>query len=199
MAKHKTMSDIRTAKLIAARQRASHGKRVHTLHTLDRLVQSGARISFAAVAREADVSTWLVYNNPELKQAITNAMKQPARQAVPRSRSTGSSTSQASLRTDLELARDEITALRRSERKLRERLQRRLGAEIEQIGRSELHARINDLETVVAKLRRENNDLVETNTRLTQLADQQHDNLDTANTLLRRYMKEASRAQAEPI
>jgi hypothetical protein len=88
--------------------------------------------------------------------------------------------------------------LRRSERKLRERLQRTLGAEIEQIGRSELVARIDDLETVVAKLRSENNDLVETNTRLTQLADQQHDDLDTANTLLRRYMKQASRAQAEP-
>ncbi len=60
-------------------------------------------------------------------------------------------------------------------------------------------ARIDDLETVVAKLRCENNDLVETNTRLTQLAGQQHDDLDTANTLLRRYMKEASRAQAKPI
>jgi hypothetical protein len=193
------MPDTRTAKLIAARQRASRDKRAHTLHTLDRLLQSGARISFAAVAREADVSTWLVYNNPELKQAITDAMKHPARHAGP-PRPAESPTSQASLRTDLELARHEIAALRRSERKLRERLQRTLGAEIEHIDRSELVARrIDDLETVVAKLRCENNDLVETNTRLTQLADQRHDDLDTANTLLRRYMKEASRAQAEPI
>jgi hypothetical protein len=193
------MSDIRTAKLIDARQRASRDKCAHTLHTLDWLLQSGARISFAAVAREAGVSTWLVYNNPELKQAITDAMKQPTQPADPPPRPPESPTSQASLRTDLELARHEIAALRRSERKLREPLQRTLGAEIEQIGRSELLARIDDLETVVAKLRRENNDLVETNTGLTQLADQQHDQLDTANTLLRRYMKEASRAQGEPI
>jgi Family of unknown function (DUF6262) len=194
-----SMSDTRTAKLIAARQQASRDKRAHTLHTLDRLQQSGVRISFAAVAREAGVSTWLVYNNPELKQAITDAMKHPARHAGPQPWPAESPTSQASLRTDLELARHEIAALRRSERKLRERLQRTLGAEIEQIDRSELVARIDDLETVVAKLRSENNDLVETNTRLTQLAGQQHDDLDTANTLLRRYMKEASRAQAEPI
>lgn len=192
------MSDTRAAKLIAARQRASRDKRAHTLHTLDRLQQSGARISFAAVAREAGVSTWLVYNNPELKQAITDAMKQLARHDDPPP-SAASPTSQASLRTDLELARHEIAALRRSERKLRERFQRTLGAEIEQIDRSELAARIDDLETVVAKLRCENNDLVETNTRLPQLAGQQHDDIDTANTLLRRYMKVASRAQAEPI
>lgn len=190
------MPDTRTAKLIAARQRASRDKHAHTLHTLDRLQQSGARISFTAVAREAGVSTWLVYNNPELKQAITDAMKHPPHDD-PTPRPAQSPTSQASLRTDLELARHEIAALRRSERKLRDRLQRILGAEIEQIDRSELVVRITDLETLVANLRAENTGLAEANTRLTQLTAQQHDDLDTANTLLRRYMKQASRAQAE--
>lgn len=54
------MPDPRTANLIAARQRASQDKHARTLRTLDRLLQAGVRISFAAVAREADVSTWLV-------------------------------------------------------------------------------------------------------------------------------------------
>jgi Family of unknown function (DUF6262) len=191
------MPDARTTKLIAARQRASRDKHDHTLHTLDRLQQSGARISFTAVAREAGVSTWLVYNNSELKRAITDAMTHPPRHDGPPPRPAESPTSQASLRTDLELARHEITVLRRSERKLRERLQRTLGAEIEQIDRSELLARIADLETLVTNLRTENTGLAEANTRLTQLTAQQHDDLDTANTLLRRYMKQASRAQAE--
>jgi hypothetical protein len=192
------MPDARTTKLVAARQRASRDKHDHTLRTLDRLQQSGARISFTAVAREAGVSTWLVYNNPELKRAITDAMKHPPRHdEPPPPRPAESPTSQASLRTDLELARHEITVLRRSERKLRERLQRTLGAEIEQIDRSELVARIADLETLVTNLRTENTGLAEANTRLTQLTAQQHDDLDTANTLLRRYMKQASRAQAE--
>jgi Family of unknown function (DUF6262) len=190
------MPDARTTKLVAARQRASRDKHDHTLRTLDRLQQSGARISFTAVAREAGVSTWLVYNNPELKRAITDAMKHPPRHDEP-PRPAESPTSQASLRTDLELARHEITVLRRSERKLRERLQRTLGAEIEQIDRSELVAHIADLETLVTNLRTENTGLAEANTRLTQLTTQQHDDLDTANTLLRRYMKQASRAQAE--
>jgi chromosome segregation ATPase len=189
------MPNDRTIKLIAARQQASRDKHIHTLNSLANLQQSGARISFAAVAREAGMSTWLVYNSSELQQAITNAMKTHACQPDPPPRSADSPTSHAGLRTDLELAQHEIAALRRAERKLRDRLQRTLGAEIEQIGRSELLARIDDLETVVAKLRTENTTLAEANARLTQLAAQHHDDLDAANTLLRRYMKEASRAQ----
>ncbi len=189
------MPNDRTIKLVAARQQASRDKHVHTLNTLTHLQQSGARISFAAVAREAGVSTWLVYNSPEVKQAITNAMKMQARQPDPPPRSADSPTSHAGLRTDLELARHEIAALRRSERKLRDRLQRTLVAEIEQVDRSELVARIADLETIVATLRTENTTLAEANARLTQLATQHRDDLDAANVLLRRYRKEASRAQ----
>ena len=189
------MTDTRTANLIAARQRASKEKNARTLHALDRLLQKGARISFAAVAREADVSTWLVYNNPELKQAITDAMTQPRRNKPPSS--TKSVASPASMHTDLELARAEITTLRTSQRKLRERLQRTLGAEIEQVSRSDLAARIADLDTLVIKLRTENADLAEANERLSTVTTQQRDDLETANTLLRRYMREASRTQPD--
>jgi hypothetical protein len=62
--------------------------------------------------------------------------------------------------------------------------------------RSELIARSADLEILVTKLRTHNTELLDTNARLTQLVDQQRDDLDSANTLLRRYMKEASRAQS---
>ena len=65
------MADARTDKLIAARRQVSRDKRAHTLQTLLRLAESGARISFARLAREAGVSTWLLYNSPELKQAVT--------------------------------------------------------------------------------------------------------------------------------
>lgn len=185
------MTDTRTANLIAARQRASREKHARTLHTLDRLLQNGDRITFAAVAREADVSTWLVYNTPELKQAITDAMARPRRQDP--QRPSKPAASPASMRTDLELARQEIATLRASERKLRERLQRTLGAEVEQISRSDLAARIADLDTLVSKLRTENAELAETNERLSEVTTQQSDDLETANTLLRRYMRQASR------
>ncbi|TQC50781.1 hypothetical protein EEB14_02810 [Rhodococcus sp. WS4] len=190
------MGDTRTDRLIAARRQVSRDKHVHTLQTVRRLAESGAPISFAGVAREAGVSTWLLYNSPELKQAVTDAMRhqsQPAHQS-PHVASEKTTSSQ-SLRTDLELARHEIAVLRRSERKLRERLQRTLGTEIEQIDRSELIARIAELDTHLDKLRAENIELTETNTELSQLTAQQSDDLATANTLLRRYMKEASRGK----
>lgn len=38
--------------------------------------QPDKRISFARVAREANVSTWFVYNNPEVKDAIRDAMNE---------------------------------------------------------------------------------------------------------------------------
>lgn len=101
------------------------------------------------------------------------------------------------MHTDLELARAEITTLRTSQRKLRERLQRTLGAEIEQVSRSDLAARIADLDTLVIKLRTENADLAEANERLSTVTTQQRDDLETANTLLRRYMREASRTQPD--
>lgn len=188
------MPDPRTDKLIAARRLDSRTKYERTQQALATLVKNGNRISFAGVAREAKVSTWLLYNNSDLKRAITEAIKHQTNSAS-RPASTARSASVDSVRTDLELARQEITQLRRSERKLRDRLQRTLGAEIEEIDRSELIARIADLENLVTKLRADNTELLETNARLTQLVDQQRDDLDSANTLLRRYMKEASRAQ----
>ncbi|NMN99016.1 DUF6262 family protein [Antrihabitans stalactiti] len=191
------MPDSRADKLIAARKQASRDKHKHTLITLNRLLQTGTRISFAGVAREAGVSTWLLYNNSELKQAITTGMQRPP-QPLTSPPQAPSEASANSMRADLELARHEITVLRRSERKLRERLQRTLGAEIEQIDRADLIARITDLETVITTLRTDNIELAETNGRLTELTARQHDELDTANTLLRRYMKEASRAHPDP-
>jgi chromosome segregation ATPase len=194
-----SMADTRTEKLIAARRQAARVKHDHTLQTLQRLARSGAAITFAGLAREAGVSTWLLYNSPELKQAVAEAMRHQS-QPEHRSPDLGSPTTAApqSLRTDLELARQEIAALRRTERQLRERLQRTLGAEIEQIDRSELVTRIADLETHLDKLRAENIALTEANTQLTELTAQQSDDLATVNTLLRRYMREASRVTPDP-
>ena len=126
------MADSRTDKLIAARRQAARVKHDHTLQTLQRLARSEAAITFAGVAREAGVSTWLLYNSPELKQAVSRSYAASITIRAPIAGPPGTAAPQ-SLRTDLELARQEIAALRRSERKLRERLQRTLGAEIEQM------------------------------------------------------------------
>ncbi|MYZ33702.1 hypothetical protein GT002_00810 [Streptomyces sp. SID4917] len=46
------------------------------------MLAAGQRISFARVAREANVSTWFVYNSPEAKTAIRDAMHEQTHHGV---------------------------------------------------------------------------------------------------------------------
>ena len=89
-------------------------------------------ISFAGVAREAGVSTWLVYNVPEIRQALSTAMTRQAERGYQRTNpeTAGSAVSSASLRTDLALARHELKQTRAERDTLRRRVERALGDEI---------------------------------------------------------------------
>lgn len=112
-------------------------ERAHT--TLRRLVDSGSRVTFARVAREADVSTWLVYNTPDLKAAIQAAIERQQRDSIePVGTQSSSNVSHASLRTDLALARAEIKSLRQERDSLKKRVERVLGDEIREIDRNQL-------------------------------------------------------------
>ncbi|MCP3818960.1 hypothetical protein NLX86_12805 [Streptomyces sp. A3M-1-3] len=62
-----------------------------------------------------------------------------------RGRSAGLSSSTTSLRTDLELARQQITALRAERDQLKAALQRHLGQQLDQIAAADLVARVNEL------------------------------------------------------
>ncbi|MEB0000577.1 hypothetical protein QN367_15955 [Cryobacterium sp. RTS3] len=124
------------------------------LATTNDLLNAGIRVSFARVAREARVSTWLVYNVPEIKNAISAAIEAQQRDGITpqRSQTTFKDQSSESLRTDLALSREEIRCLRVEVAKIRGRLQLKLGAEAEGTTNSELLARIQEVEGVNATL-----------------------------------------------
>jgi chromosome segregation ATPase len=137
----------RIGRLAAARAKDSEAKRSRTLATTSDLLSAGIRITVARVAREARVSTWLVYNVPELRDAVDAAIAAQERDGIaPIPRASQSNQSAESLRTDLALARDEIGSLRTEVAKLRSRLQLELGAEAERATASELVQRLQEVE-----------------------------------------------------
>ena len=88
------------------------------------MLLAGDPVTFTTVARTARVSTWLVYAEG-VREHIQAAIRQQADQ--PDDHAADDPASIASLRTDLALARDEITRLRADNDKLRRNAQRLLG------------------------------------------------------------------------
>jgi hypothetical protein len=114
-----------------------------------------ALVTFAAVAKTAGVSSWLVYSGgvrerveaARRRQADHGLTAGPCPAVADKQRATP-----ASLRTELAIARGEIRRLRAEHDKLRKRLGLHLGAEIEGPDRVQLIARMADLEAVNRQL-----------------------------------------------
>ncbi|MFD9378467.1 DUF6262 family protein [Streptomyces sp. NPDC059999] len=182
--------DARVARLHRARAADSATKTARTQSAIRDLLSAGQRISFARVAREADVSTWFVYNTPAIKSAIRNAISDQAQHgreatAMPRpERATP-----ASLHTDLALAREEIQELRRERDALKHRVQLALGAEIDNVAQADLVQRIQDLERQNQVLVR---DLAETRARVARL-DEEQEQADETIASLRLSLRKALR------
>jgi hypothetical protein len=86
------------------------------------MLTTGEHVSFASIARRAGVSTWLAYA-PGVREQIERAITQHssnAKQPAP-------TESAVAVRTDLELARQEIRGLRSERDDLRKHLQDTLG------------------------------------------------------------------------
>ncbi|MDJ0347481.1 hypothetical protein QMK19_40720 [Streptomyces sp. H10-C2] len=88
-----------------ARRRDSVAKRGKVLAAIDAMKDSGTAISFAAVARTAEVSAWLVYAEG-VREHVEAAMRGQAK-GVRRERKSGVGALAASMATDLKLARAE--------------------------------------------------------------------------------------------
>jgi len=182
--------DARVARLRQARQANSASKATRTQAAIRELLDAGQRISFARVAREADVSTWFAYNTPAIKAAIRNAMSDQAQHgreaaALPRPERARP----ASLHTDLALAREEIQELKRERDALKQRVQLALGAEIDNVAQPDLVRRIQDLEHQTQILA---GDLAETRSRAETLAEQREEaeeNIASLRLALRKAMR----------
>jgi len=190
-------NQARAAALKAARAKDSQHKRKRTLAVLHDLEATGTAITFAAVAKAAGVSTWLVYADG-IREHIHAARH---RQSNDHQRGTGTPTAPAtqpatsdSLRTDLAIAREQIKTLRAERDKLQQRLRLQLGAELEAPDRAHLTTRVADLETINRQLVAERDArAVEADAakrRVTELEDE----LSAARESLRRVIKAQNRA-----
>jgi hypothetical protein len=126
-----------------ARQRDSLTKRQRVLTTVREMETAREPITFAAVARTARVSTWLVYAEG-VREHIEAAVKRQTAQPIADQRAR-LSPSAASLRVDVELARQEIRDLRTERDKLRDGLRLQLGNRLEALTAKDLIARIDEL------------------------------------------------------
>lgn len=162
--------DARVARLRRVRQSDSASKSTRAQSAIRDLLKAGQRVSFACVAREADVSTWFVYNKPAVKAAIQNAMSGQAHHGVETAATPRPErATPAGLHTDLALAREEIQGLKSERDSLKRRVQLALGAEIDNVAQADLVHRIQDLEYQNQALAR---DLFEARTRAERLTKQ---------------------------
>jgi len=179
-----------------ARRRDSLIKRQGVLTALERMERNREPVTFAAVARAANVSTWLVYADG-VREHIDATRKRQAAQPVQDQRA-GLSSSAASLRTDLELARQEITNLRTERDKLRQNLQKQLGRQLDQLTHRELVSRIDELTQHNQRLTDQNRQLTAGSEQLQQRVTELQDDLTAARTSLRRMIRATNQPQETP-
>ena len=186
----------RTQAMLAARAKASHDKRQRALAAVRDLEAAGTPVTATAVANAAGVSTWLVYADGVREHVQAARRRQAGSEpgpgpAVPPGR--GEPVTQASLRTDLAVARDQIRQLRAERDKLRARLRLQLGAEIEGPERAELIARVATLEASCRQLAAERDARAAEASHAQRRIRELEDDLTAARESLRRAIRQANR------
>jgi hypothetical protein len=173
-----------------ARRNESNRKRNAVFRTVDSMRRDGTAITFAAVARAAKVSQWLVYAEG-VREYITDAREAQAAEPA-RSHRDGRGVSDASLRTDLELARQDNKALRSEVARLKTALRERLGEDLEVESTQSLRGRVDELTAANARYHSENLELTAQLGMLRAQLLSTEDDLAAARTSLRRMIKEQS-------
>ena len=186
----------RTQAMLAARAQASRDKRQQVLTAVQALEADGTPVTATAVAAAAGVSTWLVYADGVREHVEAARRRQADREpgpaiAAPPGR--GEPVSQASLRTDLVAAREEIRRLRAERDKLRARFRLQLGAEIEGPDRAEHIARVASLEAASRQLAAERDARAAEASHAQRRIRELEDELTAAREGLRRAIRQANR------
>jgi hypothetical protein len=184
----------RAQAMLAARAKASQDKRNRALAAVQALEAAGTPVTATAVAAAAGVSTWLAYADGVREHVQAARHRQAGREpgpAAPPGR--GEPVTQASLRTDLAVARDEIRRLRAERDKLLAGLRLQLGAEIEGPGRDELIARVANLEAAARQLAAERDARAAEASHAQQRIRELEDDLTAARESLRRAIRQANR------
>ena len=171
-----------------ARRTDSERKRKNVFRTVDQMKRDGVDITFAAVARTAKVSSWLVYADG-VREYIEAARKAQAT-APAEAQQVGRTASEASLRTDLELARQDNRALRGELARLKHILRERLGEQLDATSSETLRQRVDHLTEAIDRYR---NEILQLRAELAQVRDQlgtAEDDVTAARESLRRMIRE---------
>ena len=187
---------MRTRAMLAARAQDSHDKRQRALAAIQDLEATGTPVTATAVATAAGVSTWLVYADGVREHVQAARHRQADREPGPATAAPpgrGEPASQASLRADLTVARDEIRRLRAERDKLRARLRLQPGAEIEGPDRAELIARLASLEATSRQLAAERDARATEASHAQRRIRELEDELTAARESLRRAIRQANR------
>lgn len=177
--------------MIQARRRDSDTKRARVLATLERMRDNDIPITFASVARQAGVSTWLVYA-PGIREHIDQA-----RTLQPPSEPDGDPLTR-SLHTDLALARAEIKSLRAEREQHQHQLRLALGARMDNLAKADLVARVDELTQANTELAASVAQHLSDNQTLRARITELEDDLAAARTSLRRMIRAENRPTTDP-
>jgi chromosome segregation ATPase len=169
--------------LRAARQRDSQDKRARVLEVVGHMVGGGEAVTFAAVARTAKVSRWLVYADG-VREHIVAARQQQAEQPG-KSRTAAA----AGLQTEVAVVRESHARLRKENERLKDGLRRQLGHQLDQIHAPELVARISELTAQAQDATATIKQLRQDNEALSSRLGQAEEDLLAARASLRRMIR----------
>jgi flagellar biosynthesis chaperone FliJ len=184
----------RTERLVATRRQAAADKQAHALATVDRLLARGEQVSFVDVHRAAGVSTWFVYNNPTVRDAIEQAIRHQRERHAANPAKPADDRTLPGLRTELAHARAEIRDLRDERDRLRSRLHRDLGEQVDAIGKRELQQQARTLELETEQLQSTLRDVTDELVTKTRDLDQALADLDGTRLAIRHMMRERASA-----
>lgn len=172
------------AVLAQARRRDSLDKRQRVLTALAALEHDGEKITHTAVARTAQVSTWLTYTDG-IREHIQAARDRQTSTPPP----TPTQETPAGLRAELHLARQEIKDLRQERDRLRSAMRHQLGQQLDALHTPDLTTRIDELTRHNHQLADQLQHVTEENTALRNHATSLEEDLAAARTSLRRMMR----------
>jgi hypothetical protein len=189
-------NQARAAALKAARAKDSEHKRRRALAALEALEATAASITFTGWPKPPGCPPGWSTPKESANTSTPLDVARPHRSAAPALTPSGKhTTTSASLRTDLAIARDQIKTLRAERDKLQQRLRLHLGAEIEGPDRAHLTARVGDLEAVNRRLVAERDArAIEADTANRRVAELEGE-LSAARESLRRVIKSHNRPQ----
>lgn len=185
-------NDARVQRLTAARSAESVAKTQGALDSVARLLEAGQRVTFTAVARHADVSTWFLYNKPAARAAVEAAMaKQAEGGAGAATEPSATRVRPAGLQVELEMARDEIRTLRQERDRYRRKAMERLGDEVDEVSTGQANDHLLAYQQRVSELEVELRAAQDRAIAAEQLANDLRDDLTAARANLKKMIRKA--------